>query len=81
MRRPRITALLLALSAAVAVYAQAPSATIRVTVHSAANPVPDATVAFNRVSLRTDRDGIAIAPIVLGQTEINGPIVGSEIFS
>jgi len=62
--------LLLALSAVVAVYGQAPSATIRVTVHSAANPVPDATVTFNRVTLRTDRDGIAIAPIALGQTEI-----------
>ena len=33
-------------------------------------PIPDATVAFNHVTLRTERDGIGIAPIVLGQTEI-----------
>src|SRR5580765_1722577 len=61
---------LLALSAVVAAYAQAPSATIRVTVHSADNPVPDATVTFNHVALRTDRNGIAIGPIALGQAEL-----------
>lgn len=61
---------LFALFTAVTVHAQRPSATIRITVEAAANPVPAAVVTFNGVTRRTDRNGIATAPVALGRTEI-----------
>ncbi len=68
--RPLALALFIAFTTEVPVLSQGPRATIRVEVQADAAPVPGADVSFNGVTVRTDRAGVAIAPVALGRVEV-----------
>jgi outer membrane receptor for ferrienterochelin and colicins len=67
---PKTRPVLMLLTTLVPVLSQEPRATIRVEVRTDSGPVGGANVAFNGVSIETDRSGIAIAPVELGRVDV-----------
>ncbi|PWU11475.1 MAG: TonB-dependent receptor [Terriglobia bacterium] len=70
LRRRSRTHILLALCTAAGLVAQQPQATIRITVESDGAPLAGANVQSSGTTAQTNRTGVAVVPVALGNVEI-----------
>ena len=70
MLHRKVLAVVILITTFLPAFCQEPRATIRVEVMTNSAPVAGANVILNEVSMQTDRNGLAIAPVALGKMRV-----------